>query len=394
MLNNVIPATQHGFVPGRSVVTNLTQCLNHWTSCIDRGDPIDVIYLDFAKAFDRVPKRRLLAKLEHCGVRGNLLKWIEAFLSNRSFYVRVGHSTSGMYTVSSGVPQGTVLGPILFSIYVADISHLLTCKHAFYADDVKLYGPSNQHDDVQASLSIVEKWCEEWLIPLNNDKCTVLHLGRNNPHHSYKISSLDIRSVSSQSDLGVIITTDLSWSSHVSNIVKKANSMMYLLRKSFQAPCAALARNLFTTYIRPLVESAAVVWNPVLVRDVALVEGVQRRATKWSSQLRNLDYAERLERLALPSLSERRIRGDQIFTWRALHDQFSTDMSNLYELSNQERLRGHPFKLVREAFRTSIRQNFVTNRVFHNWNALPSDVVCASSINIFKNRYDDFISNY
>ncbi|RYA69629.1 reverse transcriptase family protein, partial [Enterobacter cloacae complex sp. 2DZ2F20B] len=132
---SILSANQHGFLPGRSTVTCLLQCLNTWTISLDQNKPVDIINLDFEKAFDRVPHRRLLYKLEIAGIRGLLLRWIEAFLKNRSFSVKVGSLYSTKRTVLSGVPQGSVLGPILFVLYISDLLALIKSSHSFYADD-------------------------------------------------------------------------------------------------------------------------------------------------------------------------------------------------------------------------------------------------------------------
>jgi hypothetical protein len=133
--HNVIPKEQHGFLPGRSVFTCHLHCLNKWTSDLDNSRPVDVVYLDFEKAFDRVPHRRLLLKLQHFGVRGLMLRWIQALLSNRTFSVKVRDSKSYDRTVASGVPKGSVLGPLLFVIYrVTDEKPLMLYLADFLSD--------------------------------------------------------------------------------------------------------------------------------------------------------------------------------------------------------------------------------------------------------------------
>ena len=137
MKHNVIPPAQHGFLPGKSINTNLLTSLADWTRALDTGDTVDVVYFDFSKAFDRVPKRRLLFKLDHYGIRGNLLRWIDSFLTDRSFRIRVGNSVSVPVKVLSDAAQGSELGPLFFVVYSSDITNGLRFKCAMYVDDVK-----------------------------------------------------------------------------------------------------------------------------------------------------------------------------------------------------------------------------------------------------------------
>jgi hypothetical protein len=179
---NVIIDEQHGFVPKRSTVTNLLCCLDKWTNSWNNHDPVDVIYLDYEKAFDRVPIQRLISKLDHYGIRGNLLNWIKDFLSKRTFQVRIGDSLSEQFEVFSGVPQGSVLGPILFGIFLTDIKQVIKSELSLFVDDTKIIGnPIIGHSVIQDDLDRIIEWTKDWLLTLNIDKCTVLHMGSNNP---------------------------------------------------------------------------------------------------------------------------------------------------------------------------------------------------------------------
>lgn len=391
---SILPTTQHGFLPGRSTITNLLTCVDNWTTSLDVGRPVDIIYLDFTKAFDKVPKGRLLAKLDHIGVRGPLLRWISAYLTNRTFTVRVNSAISSHHPVSSGVPQGSSLGPILFNLYVADLHNHLKCTHAFYADDSKIYGdPLSEYSNLQADLTAVETWCREWLIPLNVSKCTVLHLGHNNPRLNYRLSGKTLQSVERQLDLGVVVSSSLKWSDHISKVVKRANSTIYMLKTAFRRPSPELLKRLYVSYVRPILEYAAIIWSPNLVKDIQLLEGVQHRATRMIDGFSSLPYETRLQILDLPHLSARRQRGDLIYTYRILNNHLSADLTNLFTINTDSRLRGHSLKLSHEKFRTNFRQCFFANRVFSAWNGLTDEIVTASNVNLFKNRLDDLLSS-
>lgn len=386
--NNVLPVQQHGFIPGRSVITNLLTCVDDWTRSLDARIPVDVVYLDFSKAFDRVPRRRLLHKLEWCGIRGSLLRWIDSFLFGRSFAVKVGGALSSRFPVVGGVPQGSVLGPVLFLVYVSDLPPQLLSRCSMYADDMKLYGnPLEDHHVLQRDLRVISEWCSRWLLPLSVSKCTVLHMGRLNPRLQYSLQDSLLKSVDSQNDLGVIITSDLSWSEHILSSVRKASRLSYLFYKVFKGCSPSTAARLYTTYVRPILEFASPVWCPDLVRDANMLEAVQRRVTRLPYGYVRPTYEQRLEIMNLPSFQQRRRRGDLIITYRALHSCFGVDLSQLFEL-NSNNLRGHEFKLKKEKFSTGARQGFLSNRVFSAWNGLPSEVVNAPSVNLFKNRLD------
>lgn len=390
--SGVIPDTQHGFLPGRSTTTNLLYCLNHWTAALDRKQPVDIVYFDFARAFDRVPTRRLLQKLQHYGVGGLLLEWISAFLQDRNFSVRVGESFSTPQPVISGVPQGSVLGPLLFLVYTADLSSHIRSLHSFYADDTKIFGNPFDAACLQTDIARIERWSSDWLLPLNRDKCLVMHLGYNNPKMCYTFTDgQHLKTTETHVDLGVTVQSDLKWSEHVSSIVKKANSKCYIVGKAFQSSDKDLMSRLFKTLIRPILEYAGVVWNSSLIKDITLIESVQRRFTKRIAGLYNVEYDQRLSLVHLPSLADRRRRGDMIQTYRVLHNTFSVNLSSLFVLNLDERLRGHLYKLVRENFKSSAREHFFSNRIFHEWNSLPGHVVDAASINAFKNAYDEHL---
>lgn len=387
--NSVISQLQHGFIPGRSVVTNLLTCVNDWTKRTDRGEPVDIIYLDFEKAFDRVPLRQLLHKLEHSGIRGRLLSWITAFLSERSFRVRIGDTLSEELPVVSGVPQGSVLGPVLFLVYINDLLEIITSPSCCYADDTKLYNnPLTNRFTIEEDLIVIAGWCNKWLLSLNLSKCVVLHMGPNNPRNMYFLNGVPLQPVNFQVDLGVTISSDLKWESQVIKVTKKANSLIFLIRKAFVNISEELVVKIFKAYVRPVLEFAVVVWSPYFVKDITLLENVQRRFSKLPFSLKHLPYTERLQRLELTSLSDRRVRGDLIETYKVLQSIYRCSLHEIFTLNTDTGRRGHAFKLYKERFAKLPRQNFFVNRVCDKWNSLPHCVVNSTSANMFKNSYD------
>ena len=383
---------QHGFLRGRSVSSNLLVNLEIWTKALEDGYPIDIIYLDFEKAFDTVPIERLLHKMEYMGIRGRLLKWIRDYLFNRTYQVRINGVLSSEHSVSSGVPQGSVLGPLLFILYISDISQNMSCRTSMYADDTKMFcDPTLQHGDMVEDLSELERWTEKWLLKLNVSKCSVLHIGYNNPRLEYDIGGLELSKVTEQVDLGVKVSNDLKWESHIDTIVKKANTLIYLIRRSFINMPPDLFLRAYKTYVRPILEHAVVVWCPYFRKDIDILERVQRRATKIPPSLRNLSYEDRLKTLKLTSLEERRNRGCLIETYKILHSHYTCDI-NFFHRNTNVNLRGHGLKLKTELCQKLFRKNFLTNRVVHQWNQLPEDIVTAPTLNSFKNRLDLYLN--
>jgi hypothetical protein len=206
----IIPKEQYGFTKGKSVETNLLSCLNDWSSLVDLGKSVDVVYLDFAKAFGKVPINLLITKLKTHGISGRLLAWITHFLSDRKFAVKVNGVLSDFLDVSSGVPQGSVLGPKLFLLYTADIPGLFLSPCAMFADDIKLYNDTDNSFTLQEDLNKVLCWSESWGLPLNKNKCVVLHIGKKNTGTSYHIDGVRLLAVLEHNDLGVVVSGNLT----------------------------------------------------------------------------------------------------------------------------------------------------------------------------------------
>lgn len=386
--NGIIPASQHGFLPGRSTTTALLSCLQDWTGMHDEGQPIDVIYLDYEKAFDKVPHRRLLRKLEHYGVRGQLLRWIEAFVTKRQYRVRINGAFSQSHAIFSGVPQGSVLGPLLFILYISDLARDIKTHISFYADDTKLYcNPTRETEEIERDLRVIEQWASAWQMSLNVDKCTVMHIGSSNPKNVYYLYYNQLKEVEHQKDLGVITTNDLKWEVHISQLVKKVNSLLYLVKKSFADQSVSMISKIYKTYIRPRIEYANSVWSPYFIKDIEYLERLQRRITRIPPELAGVSYEDRLQRMQLTTLQERRQRGDLIETFKILNGYYNHPL-DVFTIHQGVRGRGHSKKLEKEKCSRLVRKNFITNRVVYRWNALSEDTVSAPSVNTFKNRVD------
>ncbi|KAJ3656484.1 hypothetical protein Zmor_015557 [Zophobas morio] len=183
-----------------------------------------------------------------------------------------------------------------------------------FADDIKLYSSSANYRDLERDLRAIYDWTYDWLLPLNLDKCKVLHRGNNNPKHVYFVDNLLLSCTDSHVDLGVVVTSNLSWTEHVQRVASKANKILFLLTKTFSKASPLVFSKLFKTYVRPLLEFANGVWSPILQKDILGLESIQRRATRFPFGINRPPYCERHRLMHLCPLSDRRKRGDLIIT--------------------------------------------------------------------------------
>ena len=398
--NNIISPHQHGFVPGRSCMTQLLESMDDWTSIIEESGSVDIIYTDFQKAFDSVPHRRLIQKMKSAGINGSVLRWVEDFLANRKQRVVINGTKSNEGSVTSGIPQGSVLGPLLFVMYINDLPRNLNTVAKMFADDTKVYVRSDTPDgarNLQGDLDTLQNWSDKWMLKFHPDKCCVLKLGKDNDNKyemgdATKGERITLKETEKEKDLGVIVDNKLSFSSHVAQTTAKANRMVGLIRRSFDFLNERTFVLLYKSMVRPLLEYGNSIWQPMLKGLESDIEDVQRRATKSLAHIRDKSYSERLKILKLPCLEHRRRRGCMIETYKFMHGYYDTTKPE-FKKSNKEQLRGHSLKLDKTRCTTRIRANFLSNRITNDWNSLPNSVVTSPSIDTFKRRLDEHWKN-
>ena len=220
--NKLLSDCQCGFRSGRSCVLQPLDVLEDWSLYVEENKSWDTAYLDLAKAFDKVSHHRLLRKVSANGIKGHLLDWIESFLTGRQQYVTVKGRSSEWKDVLSGVPQGSVLGPLLFLLYVNDFPNIIKSILKLFADDAKIYQTTDKCDILQSDLHDGSSWGDQWELKFHVDKCGVMHYGRTNEKHSYKMNSQTLKAVSEEKDLGIIFQDDLKFTKHISTKVQKA----------------------------------------------------------------------------------------------------------------------------------------------------------------------------
>ena len=358
--NNILRPEQHGFVHGLSTCTNLLESLNDLTNYCDGGGSTIVIYIDFCKAFDVVQHDKLFARLQSYGIDGVLLQWIKNLFCSRTFCTKVNNLLSGVVCLISGVIQGSVIGPLMFLVYINDLVILLSrfnIRVKLFADDVKMYLKVTNCSDVcimRKALSALASWADQWQLTVSVSKCGVMHMGKNLPVQQFSFNNDMLPPVSANCDLGISITSELSPSMHVSNIVSKAHQRSNLILRCFVSRDVELLKRAYVTYVRPLLEYNSVVWSPWLKQDITAIERVPRRFTKRLRGLHNRSYEERLKILQLESLEYRRIFNDLVWCYKIVFGVVRVKMSDFFSLRSGA-THGHPYKLFKSFSRSSTR---------------------------------------
>lgn len=390
ILDHVAPILvdqQHGFVSGRSCISNLLEFMDAVNEIIESGDCVDVFYLDFQKAFDTVSHYRLLIKLQNYGLSEKVLNVISGFLSGRSFNVKVGDCLSETHGVTSGVPQGSVLGPLLFLRYINDLPREIRNSIFMFAYDVKMSARSSTPEINQADIDRLNVWQNLWLLKFNTTdaKCKVMRISKSNPKHTYSLGEVELPAVDSEKDLGVHVNYNLSWEIHIEKFISKAKSCISWVSRSIISRDSHVLKSIYKSLVRPHLEYCVQLWTPLPAHGnwntILQIEDVQRQYTRLIKGIGLLTYKQRLDKLGLTTLLERRARGDLIETFRIVSGVANYG-SNLFTMSHSG------LKLINRGPSTSISQGFFSRRVVKYWNKLPNYVKMASSVNSFKHRLE------
>jgi hypothetical protein len=313
--------------------------------------------------------------------------------SKRQQAVRVNNVVSEYTEVTSGVPQGSVLGPLLFLLYINDLVEV--CKYStlkMFADDSKVYFKCRENSDFDKLFSDVEsvfQWFESNQLKVAVEKCAILHLGNSNPCRQYDINDASTPSVSCMKDLGILVSSNMKFSDHCTDVAQKAFRASNLFFLGFKSRNKNFVRKYFTTYVRPLVENSTSVWNPYLQQDIDIVEKVQRKFTKRIPGLRHKSYGERLNDLSLDTLELRRLHKDVVLCYKIIHGLVDLDPQDFFTFSRRDGGRGHNQKLFVPQTRLDCRKRFFSSRVVNIWNSLPQDVISSPTLSLFKRRLAD-----
>ena len=387
----ILCSNQHGFRRKRSCESQLITTIDEISKNVDTGSQTDLILLDFSKAFDKVNHSSLLRKLDHYGIRGQTLKWIRDFLSNRSQAVTLDGCLSESSTVLSGVPQGTVLGPLLFLIYINDLPQYVSpgTKVKLLADDSAVYRKITSKEDhfiLQRDLENLVKWESEWSMEFHPDKCQLLRISlkRNTSQYNYEIHNTQIQETTNAKYLGITINNKLSWNTHIDTVCQKGNHTLNFIQQNFGSCNEKVKSNLYKTYVRPVLEYSSSVWDPHTKCNQDKIEMVQRRAARF---VKNVPYRDQIsitnliQQLHWTQLSERRAKTKVTLLYKSLNNIVAIPTDHLKLTLSQTRQQynfWYPF-----AHSDVYRYSFFMDTI-RLWNKLPSNIKSAPTLTSFQ----------
>ena len=399
--HNILKDYQHGFRKGRSCETQLIITIEEIAKALDNRSQVDLLILDFSKAFDTVPHARLLKKLEHYGINGPVKGWIKSWLMNRSQRVIIDGASSDEVSVRSGVPQGTVLGPLMFLIYINDIGENITSNLRLFADDSLLYCVVEIPQDclsLQEDLDKLTQWSYKWQMNFNVSKCKSLSITRKrNPIlHQYSMNGQQVEAVSRHPYLGVEVTRNLNWSHHIDNITAKANRSLGFVKRNLKRCPEQTKEQAYKSLVRPHLEYASTVWAPHQQKQIDRLESVQKKAARFVTNcwLREEGVMTNLlTNLKWDSLKTRRSREKARLTmlYKATHGmvdiQLPEDLSPMLSTNTRHY---HPLKYRPMTCNTNYYKGTFFPSTVKLWNSLPATILDQPNIVKFKAELERF----
>ena len=390
---SILTDKQHGFRSKRSCESQLILTINDLAQCLNNKSQIDMAIMDFSKAFDSVPHKRLLLKLCNYGIQNKTLSWISNFLRHRTQRVVVSGEHSAWTDVVSGVPQGTVLGPLLFLTYINDLPDNLKSSVRLFADDCVLYKEikdCKDSEELQNDLDTLVKWERDWQLSFNPSKCHIMRLShaKSVKHYNYKLGEAILSEVTGHPYLGIHISNDLTWNAHVNHIVSKANRTLGFVKRNLYSCPRHIKESAYKTLVRPLLEYSSAAWDPHTHILIDRIEMVQRRAARFVCN----DYTSRTEgcvtnmlnQLKWPSLEIRRKAHRLTVMQQARLGYLSLPIEDLLQPVQRHSRHAHAFSYkLPSTSKNCFKYSFIPHTIV-NWNALPQHLIEIENIDRFK----------
>ena len=382
---------QHGFREKRSCETQLIMLIEDLARNASVGKQTDIILLDFSKAFDKVNHSKLLWKLHQYAIRGHVLNWVRAFLGSRSQRVVIEGEESESIPVTSGVPQGSVLGPILFLIYINDLPDEVCSQVRLFADDTALYLTMESEDSgptLQSDLDILSMWETRWDMEFNPSKCQVVHVaGSKRPvKRDYILHGQVLESVTCAKYLGVDIPGSLTWNSHIDRITGSANRTLGFVRRNIKTRMSKVRETAYNTLVRPQLEYASAVWDPHNKNRISQIEQVQRRAARWtvSNFDRKASVTEIVQDLGWRTLDQRRADARLCLFFKILHGLVAVPLPDYIQHSTRISRYCHSMTFRQVSTSTDYYKYSFFPLAIVQWKALPQSVACLQNLEVFK----------
>ena len=393
----ILTPANHGFRSQHSCVSQLLLTAYDLLKRRDLGKQIDVGILDLSKAFDTVPHKRLLGKLLLYGIDGKTHRWIESFLVGRKQCVMVDGARSTEEDVLSGVPQGTVLGPLLFLLYLNDLPSAVDpeTKCRLFADDCLLYRSIDSLDDhvqLQRDLDSLQTWANDWGMTFNAKKCYVMSICKSprKTWYMYQLAGSFLSVVNQEKYLGVLIADSLSWEPHMQQVSISANQKLGFLKRNLKGSPTELKLLAYIAMVRSSLEYASIIWDPHQSNHIDMLEDTQKKAARWicNDHSRYSSVTKMLQQLNLEPLKERRRVARLSYMYSIVNRKVAVPRGEVGVVLNPRATRGNATtdKLVVPTCNTTELQKHFVARTVPEWNRLLDSVTSADSVSSFKSQ--------
>lgn len=390
--NNFFFVHQHGFRKGLSCDSQLLEFTTDLHSNMDANQQTDCIFLDFSKAFDRVAHSRLISKLSALHLDSLTLSWIRNFLSMRQQFTVANTFSSPLVDVTSGVPQGSVLGPLLFLIYINDLPVNISSRIRLFADDCIIYrsiSSFNDHLALQNDLNLISNWCAAWQMTLNSNKCKVVSFSRKrvNSEFVYSINNTTVSQAASYKYLGVHLTPNLSWNTHVTAVCAKASKSLGYLRRNLRHAPTLVRKHAYITFIRPQLEFASAIWSPYQNYLIVMLESVQNRAARFITRKydRHFSVTQIKHDLTLQPLDTRRMIALLCLLHKYIYSARPHQLPLHAPARMSRRLHNH-LSFTRIFGKTQAFNSSALPRAIMQWNDLPDRIASIASRDSFSDN--------